>query len=164
MGEYRKGAIMAQKTGDSPFDNRYYHHVGVIVRNMEKTIAFLTSLGIGPFGMGDGRKWVEVPFRGELRGKPAAWKVKISNARLGNGELELLQPSGGESLLQEFLDEHGEGLHHIGYTTDDLARAIKKLAAQGVKVLTSATADKGGFAYFATGAAGGIVTELRQLK
>jgi methylmalonyl-CoA/ethylmalonyl-CoA epimerase len=155
---------MAPKTGDSPFNNKHYHHVGVIVKDMEKTIAYLTSLGIGPFEMPGGQKWVEVPFKGELHGRPAAWKVKISNARLGNGELELLQPSGGASLLQEFLDEHGEGLHHIGYITDDLARDVKKLAGQGVKVLTSAAADKGGFAYFDSGAAGGIVTELRQLK
>ncbi len=155
---------MAQKIPEnSPFDNRHYHHVGVIVRDMEKTIKYLSSIGIGPFGMSGGQKWVEVPFQGELRGKPAAWKVKISNARLGSGELELLQPSGGQSLLQEFLDNHGEGLHHVGYITDNLDRDIKNLASQGVKILTSAVADKGGFAYFETGAVGGIVTELRQL-
>ncbi|MGD0793974.1 MAG: VOC family protein [Dehalococcoidales bacterium] len=155
---------MAQEIFEnSPFDNKHYHHVGVIVKNIEKTIAYLTSLGIGPFGMPGGEKWVEVSFKGELRGRPAAWKVKISNARLGSGELELLQPSGGKSLLQEFLDTHGEGLHHIGYITDDLDRDIKTLARQGVKVLTSAVAGGGGFAYFETGGAGGIITELRQL-
>jgi len=150
---------------NSPFDNKHYHHMGVIVKDMDRTINYLTSLGIGPFSMPGGQKWVEVSFKGELCGKPAAWKVKISNARLGNGELELLQPSGGPSLLQEFLDDHGEGLHHIGYLTDNLDRDIKTLAKQGVKVLTSAVADKGGFAYFDTGTAGGgVVTELRQLK
>jgi methylmalonyl-CoA/ethylmalonyl-CoA epimerase len=170
MGEYSnntpiKGDTMAQISPEnSPFNNQHYHHVGVIVKDMDRTIDYLTSLGIGPFGMPGGLKSVEVSFKGELRGKPAAWKVKISNARLGNGELELLQPSGGRSLLQEFLDEHGEGLHHIGYLTDNLAKDIKTLAKQGVKVLTSAVADKGGFAYFDTGVNGGIVTELRQLE
>lgn len=155
---------MAQKIlENSPFDNKHYHHVGVIVKDMEKTIAYLTSLGIGPFGMPGGQKWVEVSFKGELRGKPAVWKVKISNAKLGSGELELLQPSGRKSLLQEFLDSHGEGLHHIGYITTNLDRDTKALAKQGVKVLTSAAAEGGGFAYFDTGGAGGIITELRQL-
>ena len=152
-----------KKPDNLPFDNRHYHHVGVIIKDMEKTIAYLSPLGIGPFGMPDGRKWVEASFKGELRGKPAAWKVKISNAKMGGGELELLQPSGGESLLQEFLDDHGEGLHHVGYITDDLDRDIKNLAKKGVKVLTSAVTAKGAFAYFATGAAGGIITELRQM-
>jgi methylmalonyl-CoA/ethylmalonyl-CoA epimerase len=155
---------MAQKIpGDSPFSNKHYHHVGVIVKDMDKTIDYLSSAGIGPFVMPGGKKWIEVSFNGELRGKPAAWKVKISNAKLGNGELELLQPSGGPSLLQEFLDNHGEGLHHIGYITDNLERDIKALAKQGVKVLTSASAEGGGFAYFDTGVNGGIITELRQL-
>jgi methylmalonyl-CoA/ethylmalonyl-CoA epimerase len=148
---------------NSPFNNKHYHHVGVIVKDMGKTIEYLSSIGIGPFGMPGGQKWVEVPFKGELRGKPAAWKVKISNAKLGSGELELLQPSGGKSLLQEFLDNHGEGMHHIGYITDNLDRDIKTLAKQGVKILTSAAGDKGGFAYFDTGVHGGVITELRQL-
>jgi methylmalonyl-CoA/ethylmalonyl-CoA epimerase len=156
---------MAQKLLlNSPFKNKHYHHVGVIVKDMDKTIDYLTSLGIGLFHMPGGQKWVEVPFKGELRGQPAAWKVKISNARLGNSELELLQPSGGASLLQEFLDEHGEGLHHIGYITDNLERDVKILTEQGVKVLTSATTEKGGFAYFDSSIHGGIVTELRQLR
>lgn len=147
----------------SVFARDRFHHVGVIVRDIDKTIAYLSSLGIGPFGMPDGSPWVEVPFKGELRGRPGEWKVKISNAKVGGIELELLQPSGGESALQEFLDNSGEGLHHIGYTTDDLDGAIEKLGKQGVKVLTGARGERGGFAYFETDAVGGIVTELRQL-
>ncbi len=147
--------------GKSIFGN--LHHVGVIVKDMEKTIAYLTSIGIGPFGMPGGPLFVDIPFKGELRGKPAEWKVKISVARLGDVELELLQPSGGESALQEFLDDNGEGIHHIGFTTNDLESDVKDLVDQGVRVLTSAKSDKGGFAYFETDVIGGIVTELRQM-
>jgi methylmalonyl-CoA/ethylmalonyl-CoA epimerase len=159
------GAFMEPEIpGDSTFNNDRYHHIGVIVKDIDKTIDYLSSLGIGPFGMPGGQRWVEVAFKGELHGRAAAWRVKISNARLGNGELELLQPSAGESLLQEFLDEHGEGLHHIGYLTDDLEKDIKTLAQKGVKVLTSARAKKADFAYFETGIPGGIVTELKRDK
>jgi len=146
---------------DTPFKPENYHHVGVIVKDIEKTIKYLSSIGIGPFGMPDGTLYVEVPFKGELHGKPAEWKVKISNAKVGNSELELLEPSGGESLLQEFLDTQGEGLHHIGYLVDDVRGEIEKLAKRGVKVLTSANLDERGFAYLDTGVAGGIITELR---
>ena len=152
---------MEPKTQESVFRN--FHHVGVIVRDMEKTIEYLTALGLGPFGMPGGPTVVDIPFKGELRGKPAEWKVKISVAKLGGIELELLQPSGGESALQEFLDNSGEGIHHLGYTTDDLDRDVNNLVRQGVRVLTSARSDKGGFAYFETDVVGGIVTELRQM-
>jgi methylmalonyl-CoA/ethylmalonyl-CoA epimerase len=143
------------------FNNKNYHHVGVIVKDIDKTIDFLSSLGIGPFAGRDGKRWFDVSFKGEFRGKAGQWSVKISNAPMGNGQLELLQPSGGQSALQEYLDKHGEGLHHIGYVTDDLQGDVKKLAAMGIKVLTSAVTERGGFAYFETGVPGGVVTELR---
>ena len=146
---------------NTPFKPENYHHVGVIVRDIEKTVKYLSSIGIGPFGMPDGALYVEVPFKGELRGKPAEWKVKISNAKIGDAELELLEPSGGESALQEFLDNHGEGLHHIGYLADDVRGEVEKMVKLGVKVITSANLDGRGFAYLDTGVVGGIVTEIR---
>lgn len=153
---------MEQKIPENtPFKPENYHHVGVIVRDMEKTIEYLTSIGIGPFGMKDGPLYVEVTFKGELHGKPGEWKVKISNAKIGDAELELLQPSGGESAYQEYLDNHGEGLHHIGYLVDDVPAEMDKLVKQGVKVLTSAVGERGGFAYFETDVIGGIITEIR---
>ncbi len=153
---------MQQKIPENtPFKKENYHHVGVIVRDMEKTIEYLSSIGIGPFGIKDGPLYVEVPFKGELHGRPAEWKVKISNAKIGDSELELLEPCGGESALQEFLDNHGEGLHHIGYLVDDVQAEIENMVKQGVKVITSAMGSRGGFAYFQTDTNGGIVTEIR---
>ena len=146
---------------DTTFKKEDYHHVGVIVRDMEKTIAYLTSIGIGPFGIGDGPLYVEVQFKGELHGKPAEWKVKISNAKVGDSELELLEPCGGESALQEWLDTHGEGLHHIAYLVDDVRGEVEKLKKKGVEIITSANLDGRGFAYVNTGVVGGIITEIR---
>jgi methylmalonyl-CoA/ethylmalonyl-CoA epimerase len=157
-----KGVTVEQKIPEkTPFTKENFHHVGVIVKDIKKTIEYLSSLGIGPFGMADGPQVVEIPFKGELRGKPAEWKIKISVAKLGDVELELLEPSGGESVLQEFLDNHGEGLHHLGYVVDDVRAEMEKLVKQGVKVITSANLDGQGFAYLETGVVGGIVTEIR---
>jgi len=60
-------------TENTPFTKENFHHVGVIVRDMEKTIGYLSSLGIGPFGMADGPQVVEVPFKGEFRGTDLRW-------------------------------------------------------------------------------------------
>lgn len=153
---------MEQKIpGDTSFKKEDFHHVGVIVRDIEKTIEYLTSIGIGPFGMPDGQLYIEEPFKGEFRGKPAEWKLKVSVARIGDSELELLEPFGGESAWQEFLDNHGEGLHHIAYLVDDVQAEIEKQVKRGVEVITSAKVGDGGFAYFDTGVVGGIVTEVR---
>ena len=151
---------MSQSIPDSIFKSEDFHHVGVIVKDMDKTIACLESIGIGPFGLMGDQKWVDIPFKGELHGKPAEWKVKISSAKVGNTEIELLQPSGGESALQEFLDEHGEGVHHIAYLSDDVRGDMDKMLAQGAELLTCANLDTRGFAYFKTGE-GGVVIEIR---
>lgn len=144
----------------SIFRSENFHHVGVIVKDIDKTIACLEAIGIGPFGLMGDRKWVDIPFKGELHGKPAEWKVKISSSKVGDTEIELLQPSGGESALQEFLDEHGEGVHHIAYLSDDVRGEMDKMLAQGADLLTSANLDAKGFAYFKTGE-GGLVIEIR---
>ena len=142
------------------FKKEDFHHTGVIVRDMDKAIAHLESLGIGPFGMPGGRRWIDIPFKGELHGKAAEWSVKISNAPVGPHEIELLQPSGGPSALQEFLDESGEGIHHVAYLSDDVKGDVSRLVAQGVEVLTSANLDTGGFAYVRTQPTG-MVIEIR---
>jgi methylmalonyl-CoA/ethylmalonyl-CoA epimerase len=153
---------MEQKLpADMPFKSEDFHHVGVIVRDMDKTIEYLESIRIGPFGMMDGQKWVDISFKGELHGKPAEWKVKISTAKVGTTEIELLQPSGGQSALQEFLDEVGEGVHHIAYLVDDVRGEMDKMVKRGMEILTSANLDARGFAYARTGA-GGIVVEIRK--
>lgn len=152
---------MSQNNPDPIFKSENFNHVGIIVRDMDKTIACLEAIGIGPFGLMGDRKWVDIPFKGELHGKPAEWKVKISSAKIGGTEIELLQPSGGESALQEFLDEHGEGVHHIAYLSDDVRGEMDKMLAQGAELLTCANLYARGFAYFKTGE-GGVVIEIRK--
>lgn len=152
---------MSQNLADPLFKSEDFHHVGIIVKDMDKTIEYLEASGIGPFGMmGRDEKWFNVPFKGELHGKPAEWTVKISSAKVGDIEIELLEPSGGESVLQEFLDEHGEGVHHIAYLSDNVKGDVERAVAQGAELLTSANLDTRGFAYLKT-REGGAVVEIR---
>jgi catechol 2,3-dioxygenase-like lactoylglutathione lyase family enzyme len=142
---------------ESPFSK--FTHVGVVVRDMDKAIEHLSSLGIGPFE----------PFRHSLplterifRGKPTDATVKISIAKIGQVALELIQPVEGQSAHKEFLDRKGEGIQHIAFVVDDLDKEIAKLAKRGVNVLWSGRWQGGGFAYLETDAIGGIIVELTQ--
>ena len=132
------------------------------MKNIDKAIDYLQSLGMGPFQGPGGARWGEIVFRGELHGKPEEWKVKISNAQMGDAQLELLEPSGGRSALQESLDATGEGLHHIGYLVDDLDVEIARGVSQGLKVWTMSRPEKRpGFVYFEPTKVAGIAIELR---
>jgi catechol 2,3-dioxygenase-like lactoylglutathione lyase family enzyme len=152
---------MSLNLNDPLYKSEDFHHVGIVVKDIEKTIEHLEASGIGPFGMSEGdEKWFSVPFKGELHGKPAEWTVKISSTRVGDIEIELLEPSGGESVLQEFLDEHGEGVHHIAYLSDNVKADMEKAVARGEELLTCANLDTRGFAYLKT-REGGAVIEIR---
>jgi methylmalonyl-CoA/ethylmalonyl-CoA epimerase len=139
-------------------------HVGVVVKDINKAIAFLEKLGIGPFSVGGGAKTFVVPFKGELHGKPAEWKTTISFAKMGDTELELLEPTEGPQALKESLDKTGEGLHHIGYLTDDLDKEIANFKKNGMGIWTIARQEGGGgFLYSNPSPVGGIAIEFRKI-
>lgn len=144
------------------------HHVGVVVKDIRKAIAYLESLGIGPFTAPDVKPGsppvFTVPFKGELHGKPAAWRTTISFAKMGNVELELLEPTEGPQALKESLDKTGEGLHHLGFITDDLDKEIANLRKNGIGTWTLARENNGGgFLYSDPSPVGGIAIEFRKM-
>ena len=139
------------------------HHVGIVVKDIEKAIAHLEALGFGPFKFDDEHKTFTIAFKGELHGKPAEWKTTISNALMGDVELELLEPAEGDQALKETLDAQGEGLHHIGWLTSDIQGEIAKATARGAKVWTSSFPEGSpGFCYFEGSDIGNLAIELRE--
>ncbi|MHB8104262.1 MAG: VOC family protein [Dehalococcoidales bacterium] len=143
-------------------------HVGVVVKDIKKAIKYLESLGIGPFkvpGIPPGKpQFFTIPFKGELHGKPASWKTTISFAKMGDVELEILEPTEGKQALKESLDKTGEGLHHIGFLTDDLDAEIANFKKNGVKIWTIARQEGGGgFLYSDPTPLGGVAIEFRKI-
>lgn len=69
------------------------------------------------------------------RGKPITCGLKVCNIDMGSFVLELHQPNGGESSFQEFLDQHGNGVHHIGFEVGaSRDNVITKLQEEGYDV------------------------------
>jgi catechol 2,3-dioxygenase-like lactoylglutathione lyase family enzyme len=140
------------------------HHVGVVVQDINKAIAYFESLGFGPFGAPGGRKTFSITFNGELHGKPATWTTTISNAIIGDVELELLEPTKGAQALKESLDTAGEGLQHIGFITDDLDAEIANFKKNGVGIWTLAREPNGGgFLYSDPTPTGKVAIEFRKM-
>jgi methylmalonyl-CoA/ethylmalonyl-CoA epimerase len=157
-----KGASMDKKTPRKSSFGKL-HHVGVVVKDIKKAIAYLESLGIGPFGEPGRPATFTIPFKGELHGKPAEWRTTISNAKLGDVELELLEPTEGAQALKESLDKTGEGLHHIGFITDNLESEIANFKKNGVGIWTKGRAAGGPFIYSDPSPIGGIAIEFREM-
>jgi methylmalonyl-CoA/ethylmalonyl-CoA epimerase len=66
-----------------------------------------------------------------------AEKVKVAFLPLpeGDGEVELVQPTGEDTGIARFLAKRGEGMHHICFEVDDIQAAVDKMTASGLQVL-----------------------------
>ncbi len=131
--------------------------VGVIVKDMDRVVSYYASLGLGPFGQPR-----QMMTYHEYQGKPIEAKVKFLLTNMGEVDLELIQPLGGPSIWQDFLDKRGEGLHHLGFFVDNIDRGEENLISQGLNIIQKGRSDKGGYAYFDTDRIGGIIFELIQ--
>jgi len=150
--------LESNATGKSTFTRLV--HIGVVVRDMNKTIERLAALGIGPFKP----RILPPDAQEKYRGKPfmPSQRVAIQITQIGNMELELIQPIDGESPHQEFLDKKGEGIQHLGFIVDNLEEAVKHLTAEGSSILlTSQFKGGGGVAYLDLNAAD-LIVELVQ--
>jgi methylmalonyl-CoA/ethylmalonyl-CoA epimerase len=123
-------------------------HIGIVVKDIDQvTESWSTLLGIGPWTVREiDRDTV---------------KFKMAFASLGSVRIELVQPVEGRIFHSGFLDEYGEGLHHLGFTIDNLDEVLSSLVTRGAKVVNS---SQGSFAYIETGGPGGVLFELIQRR
>jgi methylmalonyl-CoA/ethylmalonyl-CoA epimerase len=132
--------------------------VGVVVRDVEKVTERLSFLGIGPF-----EEMNLPPERKELfRGKPALADARILTTRLGETQLEIVQPLAAESPHREFLDARGEGIQHIMVTVDDVEKEIRRLTEKGCTLLLDIRMPNGVRGAYVDLHAGGIIVEMFQ--
>ena len=134
-------------------------HVGVVVRDMDKTVEYYQSLGIAT-KIGPERTQDNKSLDAMVYGKPAdpKYKIKIRAVQIGPLALLLNQPVEGESRQKDFLDSRGEGINHIAFTVDDLDSERTKLVEKGIPVMYEIK----GNAYFDTRKFGNVVVQLLQ--
>ena len=53
--------------------------------------------------------------------------MEVARLGLKDNSIYLLSPTDEDSGLAEFLENWGEGLHHVGYRTDNVASALQRL-------------------------------------
>ena len=122
-------------------------HIGIVVRDIEKVTESWSSLfGIGPWTIR------------EMGGGPV--KMKMAFASLGALQIELIQPVEGRIFHSEFLDTHGEGVHHIAFQIKGMDEQIAILDQKGMPLVQTGDYTGGRYAYVDGGNQLKIVLEL----
>jgi methylmalonyl-CoA/ethylmalonyl-CoA epimerase len=85
--------------------------------------------------------------------------------RIGEGGVELLEPTAPDSPIAKFLEKRGEGIHHLSFEVDDLMKEIERLTAEGFEMIDKeprAGADGYRVAFLHPKSTNGVLVEISQ--
>jgi methylmalonyl-CoA/ethylmalonyl-CoA epimerase len=113
-----------------------FAHISFIVRDLEASVANWTTI----LGALDPAQLEEpVVLYDEFEGgeDQMRWATFVSNH---GAEIQLMEPAPGSPMAAR-LEKHGEGVHHICFTTDDPAAVSRRLASEGLSVAPGVYSD-----------------------
>jgi methylmalonyl-CoA/ethylmalonyl-CoA epimerase len=95
-------------------------HIAIAVKNVEEALKdYRKILNV------DQLKMEEVPNE----------KVKVAMLMLEDTRIELMEPTADDSPISKFLQERGEGIHHIAITADNIEKDVARASSNGMKML-----------------------------
>ena len=136
--------------------------VGLIIRDLDKAMEkYRKLLGMEPTRIIE--RSPTAPGKKYYKGKESDFYQRVALYYFGDMEFEILQPFGEASALSDFLEEHGEGIHHVAFDTDDFKGTEALLESCGAhKVQTGPTSRHPAleWGFFDTGDQLGTMIEL----
>jgi 4-hydroxyphenylpyruvate dioxygenase-like putative hemolysin len=148
--------------GAEKVELRQFLQVCVVVKDLDEAMEqYWEVFGIGPWEI----HTFAPPALTEttIRGKPEPYTMKLATAQVGSVQWELIEPLTGPSIYAEFLEEHGEGLHHVACEVEDFDRAVAALDAQEMGILMGGTWNGATYAYMDTQKTLGAILEIYKM-
>jgi len=96
------------------------NHIGIAVGNLDETVdALCKALGAA---------------RPEIRQVPER-KMRMALISVNGIGLELLEDSSEQGMIAEYVRVHGNGIHHLSVTTDDIDADLSAIKARGIHAI-----------------------------
>jgi methylmalonyl-CoA/ethylmalonyl-CoA epimerase len=124
-------------------------HLGIAVKSLAQARKFYEQLGLEVVSE------ETVPHE----------KVRVAMIPLGESRIELLEPTGPDSVIAKFIEKRGEGLHHVAIHVPDLAYAVDKLKTTGTRFVSDEVKIGAGghlYVFVHPSSTGGVLLELVQ--
>ena len=94
----------------------HFDHAGIATRNADSLVFLFEDL-LG----------VEVAHQEWFDG------MKLVFLDLGDGYLEVIEPTDEEGTIETYLDREGPGIHHLAFATDDIEAALERADERGIE-------------------------------
>lgn len=94
-------------------------------------------------------------------------KVSVASFKVGDVLIELTSPTDESSPIAKFIEKKGEGIHHIGFNTDDITAELGRLADGGINLINKEPqpgAHDMLIAFMHPKSTGGVLMEICQHK
>ena len=132
-------------------NNWKFTHLGVVVRDMEKSVKYFQSIGAD----------VSQPARVHPVSKNILRFIK-----LGDLSIELVQPvepPEGHTPARDFFNKRGQGMFHLGYHVKSYKKEEARMLETGATIVLSAKRPYAEVAYFEPPEAGAnVIVELTE--
>ena len=88
---------MTDKVLEGP--EAHIHQIGVVVKDLDKTVSFLTAIGLGPFIIRNAKHPAAT-----VNGQKESYEVRIAISQQGPLQFELIEYVEGKTIQKDFLD------------------------------------------------------------
>lgn len=118
--------------------------IGIVTRNLDKCVKNMyDKFGIGPWRIRTYRSEDHLIQKAIIHNTECSddmqFSYKVAVCWANNMQLEYIQPLSGNTCFAKWLDEHGEGIHHIKvkFSNDEMSEAIQETKDMGYGVLNA---------------------------
>ncbi len=126
-------------------------HIGIAVNDLEQGVKFWELLGL------------TASNKVEKNEEQGVNVLFLSTAQGPAPNLELLEPTGPDTPIGQFISKRGTGLQQLAFEVDDISQIITKLQTNGVKMIDEIPKIGAGghkIAFVHPKSTGGVLVEL----
>ena len=128
------------------------NHIGIAVKSLEDHIPFYRDV-------------LKLQFLG-IENVPDQ-KIRLAMFKVGNIQIELFEPTSPDSTINKYIENKGEGLHHIAYQSDNIENDIENLIEKNIKMIDEKPrkgAHNTKIAFIHPKSSGKVLTEICQIN
>ncbi len=97
-------------------------HVGVAVEDLDRALELYRDR----YGLAEQHRETVEQFG-----------VEAALLGVGEGHVELLEPTSADSAVGRFLEKNGPGMHHVAYQTTDIDATLERVREAGIRLIDS---------------------------